>query len=723
MGLLIRKQSQYEFDPHHHAPDNHGRPHQPDLDYYLSLYSHKLGIYIFGTVSMAANMLYLFNDASCLIFFFSRDIPSPYNITPYEWFTLEFFTVNGNESFINESLLDHDDSESKYYGPADQWSRVIVNLAQVIFFTCSVCFLSKMLDVARRLKAAKSHLAVLGLISSNIGVWFYAYCSETGFGNVMSPENKKDVLQNFSLSCHNHSTPVDAFAVTVNSIAYPFFMEFAVVAMEILIRVWFKRIDGLRGRGNEETGQGGQNHPQQEQLQGNGETGQGGQNHPQQEQLQGNGETRQGGQNHPQQEQPQGNGETGQGGQNHPQQEQPQGNGETGQGGQNHPQQEQPQENGETGQGGQSHPQQEQPQENGETGQGGQNHPQQEQPQENGETGQEGQNHPQEEQPQGSEETGPEGQNHPHLGQQRLRHRVTAVWGWMISWNSMFTALLLGSVEATAIKFYAINQEYVDDNKGYLLDEKLQLYVQIPVSLIRITCNLVPALIVTAHCTMIAKSFKVTRHNARHLTGTYVLVGLAASSNIVLYGFDIIISVKQFAHNKYYADSISYALRTVESLYIVQIGLQTWLIYLCKTFQAREHAQECKCKQCRFYNGMEGLMGYLVMFNFCRWIINSFLESDFKTQELVFKNVESPDELKETWTSLVHLCIPLAAYFRFVSCFLFLEIKCMLKTDDTANIHAQSGDSRGRSSSDVSTQDYVIPDEILDETSPLLQIN
>ena len=101
---------------------------------------------------------------------------------------------------------------------------------------------------------------------------------------------------------------------------------------------------------------------------------------------------------------------------------------------------------------------------------------------------------------------------------------------------------------------------------------------------------------------------------------------------------------------------------------IPQFFLQFVIIYRVHTYKVTQR-NECT-------ESLNGLMIYMSMFNFCQWIIDSFVEIPYLTHRF-----EHTEDVIVALHGVIHLFMPFLIYGRYIGTFLMLKCKLVITKD------------------------------------------
>ena len=115
-----------------------------------------------------------------------------------------------------------------------------LNFVEIIFISLSIHFLLK-LDKVQSIKRKSCILYTLILIiMANVGLWLYTFFQETRLLHVLPDTMPSGPYTDIVSACLNDSTNIDEYIYgSVIYLYYPMCLEYALVAMEIILHVWF----------------------------------------------------------------------------------------------------------------------------------------------------------------------------------------------------------------------------------------------------------------------------------------------------------------------------------------------------------------------------------------------------------------------------------------------------------------------------------------------------
>lgn len=230
-------------------------------------------------------------------------------------------------------------------------------------------------------------------------------------------------------------------------------------------------------------------------------------------------------------------------------------------------------------------------------------------------------------------------------------------WVTFIRAFNIYTALLSALVEISFVQFFLLHNEIPEERETYMDSHEFELHIKIPTSLVRIMLINIPGLIVVCHCWNVMRTFKEIRPSGSGVGGSDVILILSACGVMGLSFCEVIICLSNITK------SWIFFLNVLEpALYMPQIILTAFVIRLGLTRQGNVSH--------RYFPTLQMALSYLAMYSFGRWVVDSFLETEYVTET---------DRYPGAWEVCVHLFLPLCIYFRFISILLLLKVKRLLR--------------------------------------------
>jgi hypothetical protein len=181
---------------------------------------------------------------------------------------------------------------------------------------------------------------------------------------------------------------------------------------------------------------------------------------------------------------------------------------------------------------------------------------------------------------------------------------------------------------------------------------------------------------VTLHVYVVLSKNKGSRcAEQQGLNVTYIILNLCCLAFLVYFIIEVTSAIIELythlaGHKEvditpsYYHVDIKVSLVTLSlcesTLILVQFYLQTGIIYTANSFKLKTQVQS-----------IDKLLNHLAMFNFAQWIVKSFLETHYKSHNI---NLLHEPDMASMWNSVVSICMPLMAYFHYISTFHLIRL-------------------------------------------------
>ena len=224
-------------------------------------------------------------------------------------------------------------------------------------------------------------------------------------------------------------------------------------------------------------------------------------------------------------------------------------------------------------------------------------------------------------------------------------------------------------INGAMLQDFSLNYDAIENNKHkYMPDSVFETHMELPVALYRLCFCYIPFCAVTCHCWYLLNKKSSPTNRPMKMNITYVILTICCTAEILLTGAKIVLVAMDIYQNQKPMDNdIPLYILTILECLLILIGClcQFGIIYLANSHAVNEPIQN-----------VEGLFYYLAAFNFSQWALNSFMETGYLTHRIEMNRSVVP-----AWEAVVHLCMPLITYFRYICAFLILDAKTCIEND------------------------------------------